>query len=263
MILYQTENFGKRYEYRTASHEDWIMPPHIHEFSEFAYTKRGTTTVYVDGQKHLVNEGHLILILPNQIHEYTDETHSVMRCAVFSNDHIPAFFEAVKNKKPENPIIDLRCLPELANMVEHSSEFDTIKISALLYLLCGKVLDNSRLVERENAEHSMFFEAIRYISQNFKENIELKSMAKMLGYHEKHLSTVLHSRTGMNFREFLAHYRIDYAKELLRSRDKSDRISEIAFKCGFSSINSFNRAFLKATVMTPRDYKNDIFANKR
>ena len=256
MIVYHTENLGGRYEYRTKSHENWVMPPHIHEFSEFAYTISGTTTVHLNGKKYLIPKGHLLFILPNQIHEYSDKTPSILRCAVFSNDHLPAFFDILKKSVLESPIVDLSNMPHICEMIENSPSFNTLQITAMLNLICNEVISCSRLIKNDIGKNSVFYEAMRYISENFTEDIELKTVAKALGYHEKYLSSTLHSLTNMNFRTFLANYRINYAKELLLADGyKKMRISEIALKCGFSSINTFNRAFLSITGQTPREYK--------
>jgi AraC-like DNA-binding protein len=60
----------------------------------------------------------------------------------------------------------------------------------------------------------------------------------------------------MNFRTFLASYRVNFAKHLLRSKGaRSLRISDIALQSGFSSINSFNRAFREITGVTPSEYR--------
>ena len=114
MIIYQTENMGNRFEYRTSGHDNWVKPPHIHEYSELAFVTEGVATIYLSGKKYLVEAGHAILILPNLVHEYTDETASHLQCAVFSNDHIPAFFEAVGNGELECPIVDLSDEPFIA-----------------------------------------------------------------------------------------------------------------------------------------------------
>ncbi len=255
MILYQTENFGKQYEYRSNPHRNWVMPPHIHEFSELAYTKSGLTTVWVDGVKYTLPPYHLIFILPNQIHEYTDETHSLMRCAVFSNDHIPIFWEQMKDLQFVSPTVDLSAHRELLQALEKTVPTDTLRLCGLLNLICDALLRTAELVPRSPNRHAMFYEVIRYTSQNFREDIRLKDVAKRLGYHEKYLSSSLHSLTGMNFRTFLSSYRVNYAKELLLAKQTEClRISEVALQCGFSSINSFNRAFREITGMTPSDY---------
>jgi len=78
-------------------------------------------------------------------------------------------------------------------------------------------------------------------------------MSKELGYHEKYLSSTLHSLTKMNFRTFLATYRINHAKSLLKSSEST--IAEIAMDSGFASLNTFNRVFKDITGTTPSEYR--------
>ena len=254
MITYQKENIGKRYDYRSNVHRNWVMPPHIHEFSEIAFTKSGTTTVIVNGRKYRLPPDHLILILPHQIHEYTDETESFMRCAVFSNDHIPVLFELLGDTWLDDPVLDMRAHRVLLDELERTEANDTLRLCGLLNLICDELLRSAKATPRNAGKYSLYHEVIEYISQNFREDIHLGDLAKRLGYHEKYLSSALHALTGMNFRAFLASYRIDYAKQLLRSREL--RISDVALQSGFSSINSFNRAFLAGVGMTPTQYRN-------
>ncbi|MBQ3041489.1 MAG: helix-turn-helix transcriptional regulator [Clostridia bacterium] len=103
--------------------------------------------------------------------------------------------------------------------------------------------------------YDIFHLIIEYMWSNFKDDIHLSDMAKHLGYHEKYLSSAIRSTTGMNFRTFLALYRINYAKNLLLNSRYA--ISEIATQCGFSSINTFNRMFLKLTKVTPSESKQN------
>ncbi len=256
MIVYQTENFGKSYEYRSNPHQNWIMPPHLHEFSEIAFTLEGVTTVFVDGKKHSVPKNHLIFILPNHIHEYSNETESQMRCAVFSNDHIPAFFDLIKKMQPRDPVIDLSGQTELLRALDSVDQGNTVRICGLLHLVCDALLRATPLVPAATSKSVLFREVIDYISKNFCEDIRLCDLAKRLGYHEKYLSSVLHTLTGMNFRTFLSSYRINYAKHLLRTEGgEGRRVSEIALQCGFSSINSFNRVFHALTGTTPTQYR--------
>lgn len=257
MISYQTENFGNRYEYRSNPHNNYVVPPHIHEYSEIAFTKIGVTTVIIGGEKYLLPKDHLILIMPNQIHEYSDETSSNMRCCVFSNDHVPAFFERIRDMKPCSPIIDLSNDKNLLIELDRVNPSDTVKICGLLNLICDKFIKTHELIPRTEEKNEMFYEVIQYVSNNFREDIKLKDIAKKLGYHEKYLSSALHTLTGMNFRTFLSSYRINYAKKLLNSETAETlRISDVAMQCGFSSINSFNRVFMELTGTTPSKFKN-------
>jgi AraC-like DNA-binding protein len=257
MIIYQTENIGGHFEYRTSEHTKWIKPPHIHEYSELAFTINGRSTVILNGERQIVEAGHIMLILPNQIHEYTDETESTLRCAVFSNDYIPAFFEMIGSTVPKNPILDLRPYPEIIKMINDSPSLSPLGVTAMLNLLFNLLISSTEFVSADTSKQSVFFEAILYVTNHFTEDINLATVAKSIGYHEKYLSCALHGLTNMNFRTFLSSYRVNYAKELLSSEShRREKISEIALKCGFSSINTFNRAFLSITGLTPKEYKN-------
>ena len=257
MIIYQTENMGNRFEYRTSGHDNWVKPPHIHEYSELALVTDGVATIYLSGKKYLVEPGHAILILPNLVHEYTDETPSHLQCAVFSNDHIPAFFEAVGNGELECPIVDLTDEPFLQNEILNAPVGNSVRLSGMLNLLFDKALSSTTVRAGENDSESLLKTAVIYISENFKRDIKLKDLSRTLGYHEKYLSSVLHDLTGMNFRRFLASYRVEYAKYLLRSKENSAmRIHEISSECGFTSMNSFNRIFHELTGKTPSEYRS-------
>lgn len=261
MLVYQTENIGNSFEYRSNNHKNWSVVPHIHEYSEIAFTKKGALTIYIDGEKYIVPEKHLIFIHPNQIHEYSDETESIIRCAVFSNDFVPLFFNYLANHMLKYPVIDFSDNYTLLRELDKATPDETLKLCGLLNLICNHILNKCSLAPKKKNEstHDMFCKTIEYISNNYTDDIQLKNLAKRLGYHEKYLSSALHSLTGMNFREFLASYRIGYAKQLLNSSISNKlRISDIAMQSGFSSINTFNRTFLSITGLTPSQYKKKI-----
>lgn len=259
MLIYQKENIGKSYEYRSNIHENWVIPPHIHEYSELLFVKNGTATILIEGKKYRLLKNHIALVLPNQVHEYTDETPSVVRCAVFSNDHVPAFFRAVQNKELETPVQNFTDYQSLLKAIEETDSGETVKLCGLLNLICDAFLKHSRLIPRRKGkrEHRLLLEVIEYISRNFSEDITLKDIAAEMGYHEKYLSSCLHGLTGMHFRNFLASYRVHYATELLCTCREAS-VSEIALKCGFSSVNTFNRCFKEQMGMTPTLFRKTV-----
>ncbi len=258
MIIYQSENIGKSYDYKSNSHTNWVVPPHIHEYCEIAFTKQGETCVYIDNERYIVPKNHLIFIGPNQIHEYSNEASSFMRCAVFSSDFVPLFHTAMKEKKFQSPVFDFSNHTWVLDELEKTPPSKSLKISGLLNIIADILLETGVVVSnsKSSQKHNSFQQIINFISSNFKKDIQLSDIAKELCCHEKYLSSALHSLTGMNFRTFLALYRIDYSKKLLTSNSSSHlTISEIAMESGFSSINTFNRMFLKITGVTPSQYK--------
>lgn len=53
------------------------------------------------------------------------------------------------------------------------------------------------------------------------------------------------------FKDFINSLRVDSACSLLV---KSSSITDVAYASGFSSVRTFNRAFLKHMHVTPREY---------
>lgn len=256
MLQYQNENFGRSYDYRRREHDVFVIPAHIHEFSELLYVREGEMAMQIGGERRVVPAGHMAVILPNEVHAYTDETPCRVWCAVFSNDFISLFLQRLGDSVPVDPVVDLSDRQPLLRALEGTAPTDTLRLSGLLQVLYSELWERMVLTDRPRAGGQVCKAAIEYISANFRSEITLGTVAAHLGYHEKYLSTALHALTGMNFCMFLASYRVEYAKRLLREEpDKS--VSRVALEAGFSSINTFNRVFRRLTGVTPCEYRTN------
>jgi AraC-like DNA-binding protein len=71
-----------------------------------------------------------------------------------------------------------------------------------------------------------------------------------------HLNRLFKAQTGRTLSEYLNDVRIQTAKELMR--DGVERITEIAFTCGFQSPSYFSTRFRAATGRSPRAYLQGI-----
>ncbi len=252
-MKYQIENFKGSYDFRSNIHHGWQMEAHLHEYSELLYCKRGAGDVYINGKQLRLCEGQLVWIPPNYIHQYVCPDAEVI-CAVFSNDMIPLFFEAVGDKRLTVTPTDMTPLSEILEGLHLLQKENRLRISGYLNLICDAVLSVAVLEAHCKNDGILYQKVISYISTHYTEDITLASLAKLFGYNEKYLSHALHTLTGMHFRQLLALYRVNRAKNLLRTaRERS--ISDIAADCGFSAFNTFHRAFKEVTGMTPTVYR--------
>ena len=60
---------------------------------------------------------------------------------------------------------------------------------------------------------------------------------KTIGYDYSYLSSFFNKNFDMDFASFVNKYRIQFACELLK--DTNDDVTQIAMKCGFSTIRNF------------------------
>jgi AraC-like DNA-binding protein len=79
-------------------------------------------------------------------------------------------------------------------------------------------------------------------------------LARQCGISVHQLSQVINNGLGKNFFEWMASYRIEEAKRLLKEQPNI-KIEEIAEQVGYNSKSSFNTAFKKITGSTPSAFR--------
>jgi len=86
--------------------------------------------------------------------------------------------------------------------------------------------------------------------------LSLTNLAGQIGVTERNLSEVINGVFNTNFYDFINHYRIEKAKELLvKPPDPKMSIQQIMYEVGFNSKSSFNTEFKKRTGTTPSAFK--------
>jgi AraC-like DNA-binding protein len=84
----------------------------------------------------------------------------------------------------------------------------------------------------------------------------LNKLSKHSGIPPNQISQVLNESFHQTFFEFLRHYRIEEAKQLLSEKENAEvNIEEIAYMVGYNSKSAFNKAFLGITGETPLSFK--------
>ena len=97
-------------------------------------------------------------------------------------------------------------------------------------------------------------EVIRLIQKRYSEcELTNEEIAASFGYHPYYLSRLMRSATGKSLKQYLLYYRIEKAKQLLSALDCE--VSEIAWRCGFSTSAYFIKMFKAETGVTPLKYK--------
>lgn len=85
----------------------------------------------------------------------------------------------------------------------------------------------------------------------------LSGLAKSINESSHHVSQVINEKLNQSFFEFLAAYRVEEAKEILKSEfGKKLTIEEVAERVGYNSKSSFNTVFKKLTSFTPSQFRD-------
>lgn len=93
----------------------------------------------------------------------------------------------------------------------------------------------------------------KYFASNLASLAELSSKINETSHN---VSQVINEKTGRNFFNWIASYRIDEAKNMLTGKDATRfKIEEIAEMVGYNSKASFNKSFKEITGQTPSQFR--------
>ena len=255
-MLYQNENFGGKLEFRTGWHDGFIVPMHLHDYSEFLYVYSGSAEISAAGRQLSVPAGHLIFIQPNQLHEYRCRNTQV-RCAVFSNDLIPLVMQQLAGRSLVPAPVPMEDNAEWVDALAETDPADAVRLSGYLNLICARALEPAQFMQSEPSDSVLYHRVLNYLSAHFAEDLTLGGLARQFGYNEKYLSHSLHSVTGINFRRLLCSYRVEHAMRLLAEAPEMS-IAQVAMHSGFTALNTFNRVFREQTGQRPGEYRKNI-----
>ena len=93
-----------------------------------------------------------------------------------------------------------------------------------------------------------------FIEENFKQPIQVSSLAAMVNITPRTLNRRFQSAVTMRPIEYIQAVRIEQAKRLLESGDVT--IKSLAEQVGYDDISSFTRLFKRATELTPKEYQD-------
>jgi len=87
-------------------------------------------------------------------------------------------------------------------------------------------------------------------------NLKLPDVAKKLNILSHRLSQLMNDNLGKSFNLYINEYRIQAAKEMLKTNDQFS-LDGIGYECGFNSKSNFFATFKKVTGTTPAKYKKE------
>lgn len=238
---------------------------HIHEGYEMLYLISGNLNFFIDDKIFAVSPGNIMLIPKGAIHKSHNSASRYERV-------VWNFTENVIDKDIFDLTEDLFShqvySPDAAFMQniikgfrnewrnEHSHEPLSLHFSKqylnilLLYLIRHK---DEFTVKGTNITNPTIDRLIKYVNQNYAQQITLKELSHSLGLTPNYISKLFVENTGMSFKEYLTGVRIKNARELLENTDKP--MSKVANLCGFNDSNYFSTAFKNVIGTSPMAYR--------
>ncbi|MCM3452386.1 response regulator [Heyndrickxia oleronia] len=100
-------------------------------------------------------------------------------------------------------------------------------------------------------------EVLHIIHQQYNKKLSLPHLAEHIHVSPTYLSKKFKEEKKENFQEYLVRYRVEKAKELIKSAPHLP-MGIIAERTGFSSQNHLSSSFKKITHLSPSEYKDAL-----
>ena len=257
MLKYEAYHFGENNLFSSFHNYNFNYTKNLHISFEFVYVKEGNIEICINTRSFTLKKNQCALILPYESHSFSTKDYSDSYICVFSPEYISTFNNMAYGKFLENPVFELSNISQnlVINNIFNPNN-NILQIKSILYLICYELLEQTTLLEATKTDYELLHKILNYIQENFTKDISLNHVANKFGYSYTYISKYLNSILGISFNDFINENRISYAIHLLKNTDLS--ITDISFSCGYSSIRSFNRNFLKIVNTTPKNYKNNL-----
>lgn len=241
--------------------EHWVERPAGMEDDLLLFVDAGKGTVWVDGKKHEVQTGEVVLIPQNCPHAYGPEPHESWSLYWFHFRGAMAseLLEWISFSK-KNPV--MRCVAWDAVRRQFRSLFSKMELGYhehsllemsrtlinVISLLHRNPSDTRPEHARDRIEASM-----ELMRETFSAPLGLKDYAEKAGYSVPRFSHWFKHFNGVSPMTFLNEIRIQKACELLDTT--SLNVKGIAARTGFEDPYYFSRTFSKCTGMSPSHYR--------
>jgi len=237
---------------------------HIHCEPELFYLLDGEVEITINQQSYIVYPHDFVFVFPFCLHEYKILTPNAVCLPAYGiipridliENYTPLFHTLI----PDTPIIRAGSLhPDVLLAIQRVMEAinnheDDNVISAYLQVAFSRTIPHLSLKKQPANNGGMLIQnVLKYINQHYSEHLTLEQVADTFFVSRTHLSYLFSKKVKMSFNDFLNSLRINKAQALLTESEKT--ITDISFECGFVSVRSFNRNFLKLVKMTPSEYR--------
>ncbi len=228
--------------------------------------------MFIDGDADYIVEGtvyHLepydiIILRPDEMHRAFRKSEAVFTRMVLNVDsdffksynitqYLKKFtqYEPGKNNKiPAEAVKQSGLYDCYMRIKKYSDNFKNLSLPVIGAVVCEMLCIISTLdICPELVDSTSKVSAIvKYINNNFKNQITLNSISSTLFISKTHMCRIFKKATGYTINSYINHKRLIYVSELCR---KGENIGMACIEAGFNSYANFYKTYVKETHTSP------------
>lgn len=242
--------------FASARYTDVECVTHFHSNMEIVLVAEGILNMKIGKSDYTIPEGFGVFIYPFESHNFSSVQHNKCHVLMFTKESAPQLYDFSETHSTHNkmfPVYDECKLMVDSFLPLDTNHADLFKAQAILSPLFYNIHNTCEFNHHKSVHDDVFIRALEYMSEHFREDISLKSVAEHIGIHYVTLSKMFSQKTNTHFNEYLNYLRCSHAAYLLQNHNLS--CTDAAFESGFTSLRTFNRAFTSIYKTTPKSFK--------
>lgn len=263
---------GNRWE-SYGSRGETPVKMHFHNVMEIGCCHKGEGFIYVEDKKIPYSNGTITIFPKNVIHDtiskvgsmnfweyvFVDEDAIMDKFGLKSFENGNLFIGIESSYYVGNDNTDMvdgvhALLKEFKNRENYYKEKANL-ITLNLFYSFSRVIAPSFINNDIIKNRSTILNALDYINNKYDESVTVASLAKKFNMSEPYFRKIFKSIVGKSPLEHINKVRIQKACVLLLREEES--IINVAMMCGFSSVSTFNRNFIRYVGCTPSTYRGN------
>jgi AraC-like DNA-binding protein len=177
-------------------------------------------------------------------------THSLRR--LFKRAHMGLRIDGQSRERVTRIMLDMRATSGLQRMAQFLTLLEILASESECHVLatagCSAQLNP---FDQERMDR-----VFRHITERLDEPVNQQEVARRAGLSNGAFSRFFKLHFGRTFPEFVNELRVGRACRLLTESDQ--KITNIAFDCGFNNLSNFNRQFIRLKGTTPREFRRQL-----
>ena len=255
-----------------------------HNFYELCFVEQGNVALELDGERHELGAGELIVIKPGCRHSYFSADGNASRAFVVcfectshslrlisgvsfatNSDEAYCIKKIIAECKATFRMNDRDQLELIASAAFGGQQGIILQLEYLLIGLLRRHLSERRsdvvFLSREKFYPDLVDIIAGYLRDNVRQRISLKDVCERFNYSRSFICKIFKEQTGESLISYFNRLKIEEAKKLLADTDMT--VISISEMLGFSEAKYFGVTFKKQEGVSPQAYRTSIKNSKK
>lgn len=255
------------------------FPMHWHHEFEIIKVNFGILEINIDLKNYIAKAGDIIIISPCMLHSFKQYNNEKMgsntlmfhmrilgtlitdACSIkYLNPFIYGeySFNPILSPETEGYQMINDSFNSLLQIYKTKGKFYELKLKSELFQLFYGIFESllkkdiSELKVKNDVVDSIKI-VLDYIKDNYKSQIQIEDLAKLLNFSKSHFMRFFKNNIGITAIEYINNYRLNVAAQLLLSTDI--KVKEVSEEVGIYNLSYFYRQFKKMFDLSPNDYR--------